>query len=108
LKIRGIPVPALFLGLCLLQSGPAGAADAVPAEVQLPGTQPLEIGNLESPDKCDNCHVGYNNETTAAAGEGEPQDEPVTGWAGAAMGNAGRDPVFWATMAIAEQDFDGA
>jgi hypothetical protein len=27
---------------------------------------------------------------------------------GAAMGNAGRDPIFWATLAIAEQDFDGA
>jgi hypothetical protein len=24
------------------------------------------------------------------------------------MGNAGRDPIFWATLAIAEQDFDGA
>jgi hypothetical protein len=24
------------------------------------------------------------------------------------MGNAGRDPVFWATLAVAEQDFDGA
>jgi hypothetical protein len=108
LKMRGIPTPAFFLALCLLQPGPAGAADTVPAEVQLPGTQPLEIGNLESPNKCDNCHVGYNNDTTAAAGEGEPQDEPVTGWAGAAMGNAGRDPIFWATMAIAEQDFDGA
>jgi hypothetical protein len=27
---------------------------------------------------------------------------------GSAMGNAGRDPIFWATLAIAEQDFDGA
>jgi hypothetical protein len=27
---------------------------------------------------------------------------------GGAMGNAGRDPIFWATLAIAEQDFDGA
>jgi hypothetical protein len=24
------------------------------------------------------------------------------------MGNAGRDPIFWATLAIAEQDFDGS
>jgi len=24
------------------------------------------------------------------------------------MGNAGRDPVFWATLAVAEQDFDGS
>jgi hypothetical protein len=84
------------------------AADVVPTEIQLPGTQPTEVSNLEAPNKCDNCHAGYNDAGTAAADEGEPQDEPATGWRGAAMGNAGRDPIFWATMAIAEQDFDGA
>ncbi|MCU7800211.1 MAG: hypothetical protein KZQ70_08720 [gamma proteobacterium symbiont of Lucinoma myriamae] len=84
------------------------AADVVPTEIQLPGTQPNEVSNFESPNKCDNCHAGYNDANTAAAGEGHPQDEPATGWRGAAMGNAGRDPIFWATMAIAEQDFDGA
>jgi hypothetical protein len=35
-------------------------------------------------------------------------NEPAYGWRGGAMGNAGRDPIFWATLAIAEQDFDGA
>lgn len=82
----------------------AHAADVVPNEIQMPGTQPGEIGNLESPDKCDNCHAGYNNNSTI----GEPQDEPSTGWRGGAMGNAGRDAIFWATLAIAEQDFDGS
>ena len=24
------------------------------------------------------------------------------------MANAGRDPIFWATLAVAEQDFDGS
>ncbi|NND58222.1 MAG: hypothetical protein HKN57_13335 [Xanthomonadales bacterium] len=91
-----------------LLSGLSSAADIVPNEVQLPGTQPEEIGNLESPNRCDNCHAGYNDEITAAAGLGEPQDEPATGWAGAAMANAGRDPIFWATLAISEQDFDGS
>jgi len=106
MKTPGVRLTALFL--CLFLSGISETAEVVPSEVQLPGTQPLEIGNLESPSRCDNCHAGYNNETTTAAGEGEPQDEPATGWRGAAMANAGRDPVFWATMAIAEQDFDGA
>lgn len=78
----------------------AFAADIVPTEIELPGTQPNEVGNFESPDKCDNCHAGYN--TT------DPEAEPATGWRGSAMGNAGRDPIFWATMAIAEQDFDGS
>ena len=90
----------LFL-LCL--AGNSIAATEVPTEVQLPGTQPQETNNFESPNKCDNCHAGYNDAGT----QGEPQDEPATGWRGAAMGNAGRDPIFWATMAIAEQDFDG-
>jgi len=78
---------------------PVQAADIVPNEVQMPGTQPNEVGNFESPDKCDNCHAGYDV---------NPEIEPATGWRGGAMGNAGRDPVFWATLAIAEQDFDGA
>ena len=41
--------------------GPVYAADVVPTDIQQPGTQPGEVGNLESPDKCDNCHGGYND-----------------------------------------------
>lgn len=73
------------------------AATVVPPEVQQPGTQPREVGNLESPDKCDNCHGGYNQAV-----------EPAFNWRGSMMGNAGRDPLFWATLAVAEQDFDRA
>ena len=77
--------------------GQAGAAEIVPTDIMQPGTQPGEASNLESPDKCDNCHGGYNDLV-----------EPAFNWRGSAMGNAGRDPIFWATLAIAEQDFDGA
>jgi hypothetical protein len=76
------------------------AAEVVPPEIEQPGTQPQEAGNFETPNRCDNCHAGYDDL--------EPENEPATGWRGAAMGNAGRDPIFWATLAIAEQDFDGA
>ncbi len=106
MKSHNIRLLALFL--LLVPPGISGAADVVSPEVQLPGTQPQEVANLESPGRCNNCHAGYNDATTTAAGEGEPQDEPATGWLGAAMANAGRDPIFWATVAIAEQDFDGA
>lgn len=68
------------------------AADVVPNEIQQPGTQPQEVNSLESPGKCDNCHT-------------PPIEEH---WRGSMMANAGRDPIFWATLAIAEQDFDGA
>jgi hypothetical protein len=72
--------------------GIADAADVVPNEIQQPGTQPQEINSLETPDKCDNCHT-------------PPIEEH---WRGSMMANAGRDPIFWATLSIAEQDFDGA
>jgi len=73
------------------------AATVVPTDIQLPGTQPGEVSNLESPDKCDNCHGGYDTSV-----------EPAHNWRGSMMANAGRDPLFWATVAIAEQDFDGS
>jgi hypothetical protein len=94
--MRRVLVPALGL-TGLLALGVAFAANVVRTEIEQPGTQPLEVGNLESPDKCDNCHGGYN---TAV--------EPGHNWRGSMMANAGRDPIFWATLAIAEQDFDSA
>lgn len=81
-----------ILGWCA-----APASGQVPTEIQQPGTQPHEVGNLESPDKCDNCHGGYNREV-----------EPAFNWRGSLMAGAGRDPIFWATVAVAEQDFPGA
>jgi hypothetical protein len=68
-------------------------------EVRMPGSQPSQAGNLESVDRCDNCH--QDDGTTP----------PVTiahDWLGSMMSHAGRDPIYWATVAIAEQDFDGA
>jgi hypothetical protein len=90
----------LLLAACVAASFLAvtvHAATVVPNEIQQPGSQPGQVGNLESPDKCDNCHGGYN---TAV--------EPAFNWRGSMMAQAGRDPIFWATVAIAEQDFDGA
>ncbi|MBT8050042.1 MAG: hypothetical protein KJO70_02520 [Gammaproteobacteria bacterium] len=83
------------------------AATVVPPEVQQPGTQPGEV-SLESSGRCHNCHSNFNDAASSAAGEGTPQDEPSTGWMGAPMALASRDPIFWATMAIAEQSFDGS
>ena len=96
------PGPFATLCFCLLVliTASASAANVVPNEVQMPGTQPTEVTNFASPDTCAGCHAGYN---TLA-----PDNEPVTGWRGAAMGNAARDPVFWSTLAVVEQDFDGA
>lgn len=59
----------------------------------LPGSQPLESGNLESPNKCDNCHGGYDINV-----------EMAYSWRGSMMSQAMRDPLFLAAMAIANQD----
>jgi PKD repeat protein len=85
---------ALF---CVVVVGFSHAATVVPNEIQQPGTQPGEVSNLETPDKCDNCHGGYDQAV-----------EPAFNWRGSMMANASRDPIFWATLAIAEQDFDGS
>ena len=86
------------------------AADTVPTEVQMPGTQPGEITNqltpgfpvatrhsLDPSKQCTFCHANYN--TTVEAGHN---------WGGSMMSQAARDPVFWATVATAEQDFNGS
>ena len=87
----------IMIACVAIAGGFAHAALVVPTDIQQPGTQPQEINNLESPDKCDNCHGGYNSSV-----------EPAYNWRGSMMAHAGRDPIFWATMAVAEQDFDGS
>ncbi|MCA8978856.1 MAG: hypothetical protein KDC14_02425 [Planctomycetes bacterium] len=68
-----------------------------PTDVQQPGTQPLERGALFRPEQCRNCHGLYDESA-----------EPWYQWRGSMMAHATRDPLFWASMAVAEQDFDGA
>lgn len=85
---------ALLVGVVVAA---AVAALVVPNEVQMPGTQPGEIPPLDAPSGCLTCHANYA--TTV---------EPGFNWQGSMMANATRDPLFWATLAVAEQDFDGA
>ncbi|MCB1792668.1 MAG: hypothetical protein KDJ24_20330, partial [Gammaproteobacteria bacterium] len=61
--------------------------------VRMPGTQPGDGVNLENPNRCLNCHAGFN-----AAGE------PGFQWMGSMMAQAARDPIFWACMTVAGQD----
>ncbi|MFK5955514.1 MAG: hypothetical protein QM477_03615 [Planctomycetota bacterium] len=90
----------LHILLFLALSGTTTAAFfafTVPNEVQQPGTQALEVLAIETSDNCVGCH-GYFDLNT----------EPYRIWNGSMMSQAGRDPLFWASVAIAEQDFDGA
>lgn len=59
----------------------------------MPGSQPGDSGNLEHPSKCDNCHGGYDLAV-----------EPAFNWRGSMMAQAQRDPLYYATMSVANQD----
>ena len=86
-----------FLPLLVTGSVSAMLALTVPTDIQQPGTQPLEVQQLKKPDDCGGCHGDYDQAV-----------EPYRNWQGSMMAQAGRDPLFWACLAIAEQDFDGA
>ncbi len=70
-----------------------GAVNTVIDDFFLPGSQPGESGNMEHPDKCDNCHGGYDELV-----------EPAFNWRGSMMSQAARDPLYLACLAIANQD----
>jgi hypothetical protein len=80
----------------------AHAASSVPSEIQQPGTQPLQVTAFTPPDNCDNCHSGITQPVNPGQ---ERERDPAFGWRGGMMANAGRDALFWATVAVAEQDF---
>ena len=68
----------------------------VPTDVQGPGTQQGEVVSIERSDNCMGCHGYYDTSVS-----------PWDSWGGSMMAHAGRDPLFWATVAVAEQDFEG-
>jgi MYXO-CTERM domain-containing protein len=86
---------ALGLSLALgLSSG-----GAIAGINDLKGTEPggLPNGGYFSPaESCSNCHK--------SKGAMDPDYMPIDTWAGTMMGNAVRDPVFFAALAIANQD----
>ena len=86
-----------LLLITLFAYSPVWGANIVPNQIKLPGTQPNEIVSLDTVETCANCHGNYDQNV-----------EPLHNWRGSMMSHAGRDPIFWATLTIAEQDFDGA
>ena len=64
-------------------------------DFELPGSQPLSLSApIATPDQCTACHSDY----------GQPQVEPFQNWKGSMMAQAGRDPLMWAALAVANQD----
>ncbi len=79
------------LALSLVHSPPAAAAPTEPNQL---------VHALTPAADCTNCHSFGNADMHAD----DPLYAPYFGWQGSMMGNAARDPVFWAGVAIASQD----
>jgi len=62
------------------------------------GTQPPLNHQILWPGICSSCHAGYDSGHNV---------RPTTTWAGSMMANAGRDPIFWAALDVANNDVPG-
>jgi hypothetical protein len=97
-------LPVLLLALVAFAVLGVRLAQALPLpttrnDFAAPGTQPLSLTDtLSTPDQCTPCHSDY----------GFTAVEPFRNWAGSMMAQAGRDPLMYAAMAIANQDSPAA
>jgi hypothetical protein len=76
---------------------PGGRAPTTLRDFDQPGTQPFGGGNFQDHTSCYGCHGGY-----------DPAVEPGDNFRGMMMAQAARDPLFYACVAVAEQDAPSA
>lgn len=62
-------------------------------DFDMPGTQPLQVAELNAPEDCISCHGFYNREV-----------EPHFNWQGSMMAHASIDPLFLAALDVARND----
>lgn len=93
----GLPHARSFAWLATLVTLAPGSARAAPTE---PNTLTHAVAESSS---CALCHT-FDNADAAAA---DPRYAPFYGWQGSLMANAARDPIFWAGVALADQDHPG-
>jgi hypothetical protein len=89
-------VPVLVVALVAVAGSAAAWAPLPVAQdplVRMPGTQPDQGVAIEGPNRCLNCHAGYD---TAI--------EPGFNWKGSMMAHSARDFLFWSCMTVAGQD----
>ncbi len=104
-RVRGLARAEVVWGLCVVAALVAGVAASRPGpddgplpttieDFFGPGTQPdTLVQPMESAQSCRFCHGDYDE-----------ANEPFTRWAASMMGQAARDPIFYACLAIANQD----
>ncbi len=89
---------AVSAGAVALAWNPGGGTNLpLPTTVNdffMPGTQELTLNvDLAGGDSCSTCHGNYDDAI-----------EPYSNWAASMMGQAARDPMWYAALAIANQD----
>ncbi len=88
----------LFLATALLAADAFGQVSATLDDFFGPGTQPETLNSpILSANNCRFCHGNF-----------DPVTEPTRPWAASLMGQAARDPVYHAALAVANQDADFA
>ena len=97
MRIAFSPVTLWSTATLVLLAANTAPFFATITDVQLPGTQPQQAYLLGGLQLCEGCHGHYDQAV-----------EPVENWSGSMMAHSGRDPLFWAALAVAEGDFPGA
>ena len=87
-------VAAASVALLIANTPPFPTAST---DIQMPGTQPLQASLAGAVTNCEGCHGHYDQAV-----------EPFENWNGSMMSHAGRDPIFWAALAVADGDVPGA
>ena len=87
-------VTIIIVSICILMF----SVSFIYAEVFMPGMQPKESGiEFAKVEQCKMCHAQTNNGSA----------DPFLSWQSSMMSQAARDPIFRASLAIANQDIEG-
>ena len=78
---------------------PSSAATTTGTDFTPHGTQPGLQSVLQSSGDCYGCHAGFFGT--------QKRFMPHSTWSGSMMAHAGRDPLFWAALDVANQDVPG-
>ncbi|MEZ4650726.1 MAG: FlgD immunoglobulin-like domain containing protein [Candidatus Eisenbacteria bacterium] len=70
-----------------------GIVSSTLRDFEMPGTPAFGVDDVDAASACTACHAGYDADA-----------EPGHAWMGTMMGHAARDPLFLASLAIADQD----
>lgn len=98
MSIRFLPRAGIFLaGLLALLT--IAIVDAGTLDMTPHGTQPGLAVQLDESTVCAGCHGGFTPT--------ESRFMPHSSWSGSLMANAGRDPLFWAALDVANRDVPG-